>query len=69
MDVERPRDFDQILGDEEEPSKQSTDIINSPQSLQTSREMKIMEQAVSEMEDSVKDKKQVPPIQKTKSKT
>ena len=57
MDVELPRDFDQIVGDEEEPSKQSTDIINSPQSLQTSREMKIMEQAVSEMEDSVKDKK------------
>ena len=57
MDVELPRDFDQILGDEEEPSKQSTDIINSPQSLQSSREMKIMEQAVSEMEDSVKDKK------------
>jgi hypothetical protein len=57
MDVELPRDFDQILGDEEEPSKQSTDIINSPQSLQNSREMKIMEQAVSEMEDSVKDKK------------
>ena len=31
MDVELPRDFDQILGDEEEPSKKSTDIINSPQ--------------------------------------
>ena len=57
MDVELPRDFDQIFGDEEEPSKLDTDIINSPQSLQTSREMKIMEQAVSEMEDSVKDKK------------
>ena len=57
MDVELPRDFDQILGDEEEPSKLDTDIINSPLSLQISREMKIMEQAVSEMEDSVKDKK------------
>jgi len=30
--------------------------------LQTSRDLKIMEQAVSEMEDSVKDKKKVPPI-------
>lgn len=59
MDVELPREFDQniIDSDFEEPSKLGNDFINCPQSLQTSRESKIIDSAVSEMEDSVKDKK------------